>query len=215
MRPLIILVEGDTEEEFVKESLLPHFISQGVYDVTPIKISTKAGFKGGFVNYDHLKRDASLLLKQRNETILTTFLDYFRVPPNIPKYEDCRKIHDINGVLECLEQAMGNDIGNDRFHPYLQKHEFEALLFSSNAGFQKYHPQVARETQKIINAYPNPEEINNNPTTAPSKRILNLITSYNKVLEGNIMALEIGINTILQKCPRFNSWIETLVKAVK
>lgn len=211
MKPLIILVEGDTEEEFVKENLLPYFILHSIYDVIPVKISTKAGFKGGFVNYDHLRRDVTNFLKQRSDTILSTFLDYFRIPPNIPRYDECHKIHDIDYRLQCLEQAMRDEIGSDRFHPYIQKHEFEALLFSSNKGFQKYYSKAARETQKIITAYSNPEEINDNPHSAPSKRILQLIPEYNKVADGNILALEIGVTIILQKCPRFGRWVETLI----
>ena len=212
MKPLIILVEGDTEEEFVKESLLPHFHGRNIFDITPIKITTKVGFKGGFVNYDHLKRDVVLFLKQRRETVITTFLDYFRIPHNIPNYQNCQTIHDIDARLECLETAMKHDIDDSRFHPYIQKHEFEALLFSSNAGFERYYSMaVARETEKIIQNYSNPEDINDAPQTAPSKRLLDLIPTYNKVADGNILALEIGIQTILQKCPRFQNWIETLI----
>lgn len=216
MKPLYVLVEGQTEEEFFKENLIPYFAEREIYDARPIKIITKGGYKGGFVNYDHLKRDAHLLLKQRNDVIVSTFVDYFRIPNNIPDYVRCRKIYNVDDRLICLEEAMKNDIGSDRFLPYIQKHEFEALLFSSNRGFEYcFESGEAKETEKIVNAYPNPEEINDQPVTSPSNRLKQIRPIYNKVLEGNTVALEIGLETILEKCPRFNAWIENLVKAVR
>jgi hypothetical protein len=37
--------------------------------------------------------------------------------------------------------------------------------------------------------------------------------TYDKVFEGNLIALEIGIHTILEKCPRFRAWVEKLMTA--
>ena len=109
---------------------------------------------------------------------------------------------------------MKEDFPDERFIPYIQKHEFEAVLFSSNIGFERYFEEIAKETQKIIDQYPNPEDINDQPHTAPSKRLLSLNPSYNKVNDGNIIALEIGIETMLEKCPRFKNWIETIIEKV-
>lgn len=216
MKPLYILVEGQTEEEFVKESLCPHLANQEIYEARPIKISTKVGYKGGFVNYDHLKRDALKLLKERKEIVLSTFVDYFRIPTNVPNYDECQGIYQINSRIECFENAIREDIGYENFLPYIQKHEFEALLFSSNDGFEFYYEKsVAKQTQKIIDQYADPEDINDNPNSAPSKRILNIVPEYNKVVDGNIIALEVGIEAMLEKCPRFRNWIETIIEKVK
>lgn len=38
--------------------------------------------------------------------------------------------------------------------------------------------------------------------------------SYEKVFEGNMIALEVGITTMLEKCPRFKNWVEQLIAAV-
>lgn len=212
MKPLYVLVEGQTEEEFFKENLIPYFAEQGIFEVRPIKISTKVGFKGGFVKYDHLKRDAEIYLKQRNDTIISTFVDYFRIPHSLPEYDRCQAIHNVDERINCLENAMKTDIGNERFIPYIQKHEFEALLFSSNRGFEYcFEANEARETAKIVETYMNPEEINDQPTTSPSNRLKNIRPIYNKVLEGNTIALEIGLSEMLEKCPRFRSWIDNLI----
>ena len=70
---------------------------------------------------------------------------------------------------------------------------------------------VAKQIQGIIDSFENPEEINSGRDTAPSKRLIRIIPEYDKVLYGNILALEIGLQCILDKCPRFKAWIELLV----
>ena len=112
-----------------------------------------------------------------------------------------------------MENCIGGDIGDRRFIPYIQLHEFEALLYASNAGFEKYFPEdEARETAAVISAFPNPELINSSPDKAPSKRLLAIHKGYDKVIEGNLIALEVGLQTILNKCPRFGKWLERLVR---
>lgn len=58
-------------------------------------------------------------------------------------------------------------------------------------------------------------ENNTCPTGAPSKRLLAIKENYDKVIEGNLIALEIGIEKILEKCPRFKAWIEKLINRCK
>ena len=48
MKRLFIIVEGQTEESFVKELLIPFFSQHGIYDVRPILIQTSEDHKGGF-----------------------------------------------------------------------------------------------------------------------------------------------------------------------
>jgi hypothetical protein len=213
MKRLIIIVEGSTEEEFVKEVLRPYFTEHGIYDVRPIRIRTGKTAKGGFVNYIHLKNDARKYLKQEKDIIVTTFVDYFRIPTSVPGYDDCLKSHVTDARIDCLEDKLKKDINDHRFVPYIQKHEFEALLFASNAGFEQYLSSIAEATAQIVDAYSDPEEINTGPDTAPSKRILELSPKYKKVLAGNIMALEIGIEAMLRRCPRFCAWIHGIIDA--
>ncbi len=81
MKRLFIVVEGQTEEAFVKELMIPHFINNGIYDVRPILIQTSKSHKGGLVNYAHLKNDLQRLLKsQGQDVIVSTFVDFFRCP---------------------------------------------------------------------------------------------------------------------------------------
>ena len=213
MKRLYIVVEGATEEAFVKTVLLPYFVSCAIYDVTPIKIATSKSQKGGFVNYLHLKNLLIPLLKsQGDDIVVTTFVDFFRIPTNMPQYDQCMSAQSNKERVIELERCLYKDIDDRRFVPYIQLHEFEALLFSSNDGFKKYFTEEqAEKTLIIVDDFDNPEDINSSPEKAPSKRILAIKYNYNKPLESNLIALEIGINKILERCPRFASWVSDLI----
>lgn len=208
---LYIVVEGQTEEEFVKDLIAPYFQDHGIY-VYPMIIHTSKGHKGGFVNYEHLKNDINRLLKSQGEDVVVTmFVDFFHCP-ELPKVESWRNIPNHNERVVEMENSIGKDINDWRFYPYIQLHEFEAVLFSSDKGFLKYFDEEdALQLQGIVNAYDNPEDINSSPEGAPSKRILRIVPEYDKVMYGNILAMEIGIIPILKKCPRFRAWINSLI----
>lgn len=105
--------------------------------------------------------------------------------------------------------------------PYIQLHEFEALLFCGISHLPKLYPgcekrceQLTKDLQKVGN----PELIDNGPTTAPSKRIIKAIEgekrthyNYNKPATGKAITKEIGIDELRAKCPHFNKWIEKLL----
>lgn len=208
---LYIVVEGQTEEEFVKDLLTPFFEGMGIY-IYPVIIHTGKGHKGGFVNYNHLRNDVNKLLRsQGQDVVVTTFVDFFRCP-DLPYKEIWTGVSNHSERVVEMENAIKRDINDWRFYPYIQLHEFEALLFSSNEGFKRYFDKdKTLEIKKIIDSYDNPEDINSSPDGAPSKRLLRIIPGFDKVMYGNILALEIGLNTILNKCPRFRKWVETLI----
>lgn len=216
MKRLYIIVEGQTEQEFVNSMIAPYMHQYGIYNVTPILIRTSKTGRGGFVNYEHLKNDAiKLLHSKKDDFIVSMFVDFFRIP-EIPKRERWKmKTNHLERVEE-MEQCIAEDINDHRFIPYIQLHEFEALLFSSNKGFENYFAEKeANSTQQIIETFKNPEDINSSPEGAPSKRLLAIKDDYDKVIEGNMIALEVGFNDILAKCPRFKAWIDKLVEACK
>jgi len=217
MKKIFIIVEGQTELEFVKLLLIPYFNNNGIYEVVSQCVCTSKTGKGGLSNYEYLKNDIQKVLNNRNtNTIVTTFIDFFRIPTNFPNYNlSMKEISSINKVSK-LEDFFGQDINDKRFVPYIQLHEFEALLFSSNRGFEKYEEEkIYFKTKEIIEAFKNPEDINSSPQTAPSKRLLSINPKYKKVIEGNIIALEIGIETMLEKCPRFRDWLNNLILKIK
>lgn len=213
MKRLYIEVEGQTEEEFVAKVLAPHLLGQGIFCVTPVAIHRGRGARGGMVSYEPLKGDILRLLRDGDAPIVSTLIDFFRCP-DTPGKEVWNKASNHQQEVELREQEIGRDIGSRRFIPYIQLHEFEALLFSSDVGFNGlFTLKEADELSKIVEGYPNPEEINSSPEGAPSKRILAIVPTYDKVLHGDLIAGAIGIRTILERCPRFRAWVEHLISA--
>lgn len=217
-RSLIIVVEGQTEEEFVNETFAPWLNSQGIFDVRAIKIRTSKTGKGGNTNYAHFQNTTEILLKQEKDVLVTSLVDFFRLPNEFPGFEEAKKISSTAKRVEFLEQELGKDIGSGRFIPYIQLHEFEAFLFTKSDGFgviPSFGPKEISAVGEIIRNYPNPELINDHPDTAPSKRLEKLVLGYNKVLHGNFVILENGLPIIFEKCPRFRHWAQSLVERMK
>jgi hypothetical protein len=222
MKRLIIVAEGDTEKEFVDKVLTPYLYSKGLLRVDCFKIKHT---RGGLTKYQHLKTDLINCVYENN-VLVSTLIDFYALPKDFPKYEEAKAIVNKSDRLLFLENAIVADIkaekGEDfpNLLPYIQLHEFEALVFSSIDAIKTlYSNEDAKfkELELIIAAHPNPEDINDRPQTAPSKRLKNnqLIRGYNKVNDGIMIIEETGIDIVLSKCQRFKTWVETLIEKVK
>lgn len=220
MKRLIIVVEGDTEKEFVDAVLSPYLYAAGLQSVSCFKIKHT---KGGLTKYLHLKTDLINCIYENN-AVVSTLVDFYALPKDFPKYDEARRIVSKSEKLSFLEKAIVDNVEEEKgkkfpnLLPYIQLHEFEALVFSSIEGISSlFESNEANfeEIKKISISYPNPEDINDSPQTAPSKRLLKLIKGYNKVVHGIMIIEEIGIETVLDKCPRFKNWVETLIEKVK
>jgi len=55
-----------------------------------------------------------------------------------------------------------------------------------------------------------PEDINDGPMTAPSKRILRICPSYQKIAEGTLVAAGLKVGAIRAECPLFDAWVRRL-----
>jgi len=218
MRGLYIIVEGQTEEVFVNSLLCPYFNSKGIYDVRAIKIQTSPGHKGGDLKYDRYKPTVEKLLRQEPDILVTSLIDFYRLKTDFPKYNEAKSITNINERVSFIESAMSESINNQRFLPYIQVHEFEGILFSAKNGFE-YLPEIPErnlnELLSIVNGYANPESINEGEKTHPSKRLKNLIPGYQKTFHGPMIAIENGIQSVIDRCPRFRNWIEVLIERMK
>ncbi len=218
VKKILILVEGLTEEKFVTDLLSPYFIQQKLY-IIPKIIDTRIvpggkNYKGGFVKYSVLKRELQNLLGDSSAVSVTTMIDYYKFPGNIFLEEKSQKFTNPYDRVSYIEHKFSEDINHSRFIPYLQLHEFEACLFSSSKGFSKgliAGESDIKKIEKIIAHFNNsPEEINDDETTAPSKRIKSIFPDYEKVSDGPVIAGYIGIDEIRKKCLHFNEWIRKL-----
>jgi hypothetical protein len=113
---------------------------------------------------------------------------------------------------DIVAEVPGNFRPDLRFLPYLQLHEYEGLLFSDPVAFARgiYQPNLAGPFQRIRAAFPTPEDIDDGPDSAPSKRVLDLHSGYRKPLLGILAALQVGVEVMRQECPHFRGWIEQL-----
>lgn len=221
MKRLILIVEGDTEKTFVDEVLCPYLYSLGIYNSVQC-FKTKHS-NGGMSKYSYIKRDIINVLYEDN-VIVSTLLDFYRLPSDFPYFDESKKMPTHQKQVSFLEEKVKEDIEMtqnkifDNLIPYIQLHEFEALIFSSIDGTDALFDRNEykyKSMMDVINEFPNPEDINNGPNTAPSVRLKEIIPGYKKVLYGKSIIQEIGMDTILCKCPRFSEWVEKIKTALQ
>lgn len=210
---LNITAEGHAEEQFVKQLLYPHLQSLGVY-ANVRRLRTSKGYRGGYTNFGKAEFDIRQWIKEDPTAWHTTIIDLYGLDSDFPAYEVTRHLLPYSRVAR-LEQAFGERINHTRFIPYLQLHEFEALLFADSAQTEEWlqleNPRLQTGTLTTIrNAYQTPEEINDSPETAPSKRILAQCPGYDKVADGILILKEITLSVIRRECPHFNVWLTQL-----
>ncbi len=215
MRRILILVEGQTEEAFIKHVLAPHFLNRETY-LFPTIITTKrvkrgTDFKGGVPPYSRFKREIQRLLHDSHAALVTTMLDYYQLPHSFPGREQPKGKTPIEKV-KSVEKAIAADMQHPKCYPYLALHEFESLLFSEPRIISKtlIMPETEQDVQQIRDAFASPEDINDHPKTAPSQRLLNLFPHYSKVYYGRLIAERIGLETIRKECTHFDEWVTSL-----
>jgi hypothetical protein len=221
----MIHVEGETEETFVNEILKPHLQKFGYENVSARLLGNarQRDRRGGIRAWNNVRSDIIRHLKEDPNCYATTMVDYYALPQdklnawpgraeatNLPFLQKASTIE--NSLSEDICQELGQNFNASRFVPFILMHEFEALLFSNCEAFCTGigKPELADKFQAIRDQFPSPEEINDSPTTAPSKRVESLILGYQKPLYGVVAALEIGLSTIRSECAHFRNWLEKL-----
>ena len=217
MTRVYVVAEGATEESFVNDVLAPALWPSQVY-LTPIIVGAP-GHKGGNTNYARLKKDLLTQLKQDRTAYCSTMIDFYGLGEGFPGMPLPTTLGNLDKVAR-IEEAMKMDIIEEapdlradvRLIPYLQLHEYEGLLFSDPAAFAAgiRQPHLSQQLQQVRGGFATPEDINDDPNTAPSKRILSVHRSYHKRIDGILAAQAVGIVRMRQECPHFRSWVEQL-----
>ena len=212
MQRVLVLVEGQTEERFIKDVLCPHFWEIKI-DVIPTIVVTKRvksgpDFKGGITDYQKVANDLTRLLSDTSAAAITTFIDYYGLPSDFPGMTSRPPGHPIERVGH-VETEWRSEIADIRFHPYLMTHEFEALLFSKpeEISLALNDPMALSQLQQVCSSFSTPEGINYDPQTAPSKRTLSISPRYQKTVHGSMVAQRIGLQLIREQCTHFNEWL--------
>ena len=208
-RRIVVLAEGQTERKFVDAVLAPYFDSKGL-DITASVIlqnprrshqSNRGGIHSRAQILDNIRR----FLLDPSIAVITTVIDYYRFPRS-------NQVETAEGI----EHQLVKEVGDRRFIAYLQKHEFEAVLFSDIAIIETVldlrQGTVAREVRS------SPEDINSSPENHPCHILDRLCQTvhkrrYSKTTDGLEIARQTGLGPIRSRCPRFSRWIDDLEKA--
>ncbi|MFP4030762.1 MAG: DUF4276 family protein [Desulfococcaceae bacterium] len=228
---LHVIVEGETEERFVKNVLSSYLGERGVWASARRVLTSRnrrrgLEYRGGFRRtgaYSTVQADICTWMKQdRNpEARFTTMFDLYGLPNDFPGTSEAAVEADPYRRVAVLEEALGADIrqerGNDnRFVPYIQLHEFEALILADprrlDWEFLEHDEPIRRLTEMVEREGGNPELIDDGPTTAPSKRIIAEISEYanRKATAGPLVVEKIGMAALLRRCGHFREWVQKL-----
>ena len=216
MSKVMAVVEGPTERDFVREVLGPWLWNSGRVQIVASPAGTP-GKKGGNV-YAKVRRDVINHLKNPHFEKVTTFFDFYGMPSKWPGREDANNKSHVNKP-GCIESAVLADIATivdedeiRKLRPYIQMNEFEALLFSEPkalADVMQREDSLAT-LAAIREKFGTPEEINDSPQTAPSKRVEAVFPFYRKPFHGVLAAKRITVEKMLSQCPHFNEWVTWL-----
>ena len=215
---LHFIAEGRTEETFVNQTLKRHLASFSV-DVQVLVVATKElpdfTYRGGIGNYTKAERDIRLLLNHHSDldARFTTMFDMYGLPEDFPGYNAAVLQIDPYQRVETLQDALAYNISDPRFIPYIQLHEFEALLLSDPQKLESQFGDCADGISNLVavaSQFQSPEHVNDdNP---PSKRINQELLNYSfwKKSVGPIVAAQIGLPTLRSKCAHFAKWLDKL-----
>lgn len=214
---LYVFVEGPTERQFLGSVLTCH-LAQFFVDVRPRVVVTnrKKGKRGGVMSYANFRSDVDRTMRDdtHSDAYFTTMIDLYRLPSDFPGRAATRGRSNPVERVSLLEQALGRDLGHPRFIPHIQLHEFESLLFCDLAQLDRRIDGASKGLKKLGQevAQMAPEEIDEGPATAPSKRIIKHVPSYEKakVRVGAPAAAAIPLPELRTKCPHFDAWIGQL-----
>jgi len=220
---LFFYVEGQEEELFVNRVLRPHLQAFGIRAQRPILAATSFRIGddnepdvtvGGVTNYAAIRQD---ILDQfssgqiQSESALTTLVDLYALPMSFPGCEDAVGQGLLGGQkADHIESRWAADIGISNFYPYIQVHEFEALILTRPSALSDFYPEHSSRIEKLraeCATYPTPEDINETRDKSPSHRILDSIPTYRKA-DGFRHLQAIGIAELKAHCPRFKKWLE-------
>ena len=216
MTRLNITAEGFSEERFATDLLRPHLFNFDIYvEVRKVLTNRKLRKRGGIVSYRKFRNDVTQWFKECPDVYHTSLIDLYGLTTDFPGHITTKHLQPYVRVRE-MERLLKEDLGFQKFIPYIQLHEFEALLYADTTEMEQWlglYNKIDRNCfTKIRHSAPNnnPELINESPETAPSKRILSVCNSYDKINDGILILKEIGLKKLRTECLHFNEWLTRL-----
>jgi hypothetical protein len=226
MPRLYIIAEGQTEQTYGDMALKKHLAAFDVYVQGPILIAhaRRKGVthRGGGRRYLSMKNDILRFLRKEKgrDVYFTTMIDLYALAVDFPGTSEAEKLRHLPyDRVSKLEEYFAADIDDpwgrpSRFIPYIQLHEFEAILLCRPAAFSSFFENSLQQIERLkanIEGQ-SPELIDDGEPTAPSKRISDQFPDYRgaKSVAGPRIAEEIGIDVVRSRCPHFDAWLKRL-----
>ena len=178
---LHVLCEGQTELRFASRVLATHLILKDILVLPQLLITSKRkNARGGMLSYQQVVRDLTVMMKSATDSeteahIFTTMFDLYALPSDFPGYKATSTASGCVRVA-AIEDAFAQAIDSRRFLPYIQLHEFEALVLCGLPELAQSYPNATRELtalqaelQRVYGE--DMEAVDGGLETAPSKRI--------------------------------------------
>lgn len=220
MLEVIIACEGQTEREFCRSVLKPYLASKGIN--LSGKLVGKPGNRRSGIRPWNTYRDDMIRTARENPLRHVGFLvDYYGMPISWPGRAEAENatILDRGKKVEVAVRVNLDSLGS-RFHPCVQLHEFEALLFVnpeitalslSIAAPYLDHETIADQLAKIKEqSQGNVEQINDSVSNAPSKRLRKIVPGYDKVAYGVTCTSDVTVDALRLGCPWLNRWLSEI-----
>lgn len=215
MRNVCIVVEGETEKQFVSLVLVPMARTRGVY-LQPIVVPTSstgtAVHKGGGSSWRHYRQLVDRLVNQPHWTRIGVMFDLYACPRDTPGFDESLKGIPLHAAVTLAANQVFEDRGGRVLvGPVL--HELETLVIAAIAtGATEAEANVVRQATAAINkADGEVERVNGSPAGAPSKRLSAWWPGYEKVLYGAVLLDEAPWDEIARQCPTFAKWWDALL----
>lgn len=223
MTELVVIVEGQTEQAFVQQHLRKFLRQQGMLATAVLPGHSRS--RGGVPDWETARDDVLRVLQ--SGACCTTMFDYYGLPHTWPGRMPSARLphhqradHVEAAIVDEIQRTSPGQFESDRFVPYIQLHEFEALAFADVevlasvmapvSGVRSH--ELTRKFQEVLDeAEGDPEAINDGYETCPSRRILSIAPRYKKVLHGSIVTGRIGLDVLRDRCRHFSVWIDRLV----
>lgn len=201
---LYVLCEGESEKVFVDSLLTPYLTSKfDIYVVTIIL--------GGTTSYSSLVQKTKRIVSELHNFVVTSMIDFYGLKGKPALHSSLPE-----RMASELEEHYLNDVGYEIFVPYFSMHEYEAIYFSDPHVFSFYSVSDVKEAEKILGKFHgNPEAINGNESTAPSKRIQSFEPNYVKMSHAEELLKRLSLASISEKCHHFSSWIAILEQCIE
>jgi Domain of unknown function (DUF4276) len=224
MKRLYLTVEGQTEAAFATSVLAPHLVNFNVFLYPPRFTGLHARRRGripqgGLLHtFGHALSDIRVWLKEdkSKDARFSMMIDLYSLPHDFPGYESGMAKRTGGEQASVLEECLSEEIGDARFIPYLQVHEYEALVLVDPGRITTIydsvpHAEIEALCQECAD-FETPEEINHGQHSHAKYRIQRRVPDYDENVAGPLLAENIGLHLLRESCLHFAAWLTTLEK---